>query len=159
MATNKDYVLRVDLNNLQGVIQQEQQSQQQDDTIKNLKRFVVGKVIQPFIQQTRDIISTQVGLMTGQQTEQQRANFALSYISNLQNVSANLAGSVAFARSIGATAGTGIALGLIVMGLQKTLELGGAEMKINNLRKLENEQIAQTTQRAGWSFNKTRQGA
>ena len=154
---NKDYVLRVDLNNLQGVTAQEQQ--QQDDTVKNLKRFVVGKVIQPFIQQTREIVSTQVGLMTGQQTEQQRVNFMLSSVTNLQNAYTNLTGSVAFARSIGATAGTGIALGLIVMSLQKTIEYVGTEMKINNLRTLENAQIAQTTQRAGWSFNKTRQGA
>lgn len=155
---NKDYVLRVDLSNLQGVTVQEQQAQQ-DDTMRNLKRFVVGKVIQPFIQQTREIVSTQVGLMTGQQSEQQRVNFMLSSVANLQNVYTNLAGGIAFARSIGASTGIGIALSALTMSLQKTIEFVGTEMKINNLRTLENAQIAQTTQRAGWSFNKTRQGA
>ena len=156
-ASKNEYRLVVDLTNIEQYVSEQKQEQQQEQQA-NWGKFVKTQVVRPFISQTTNLISSQIGLMTGQQQLQERWNFGLQAVQGAYDMYSGIVGSVATGRALGLGKGASVGVGLALMALKTSMDLASATIKVNNMKTLENAQIRQTEERAGWAFNKTRQG-
>ena len=156
--TNKNsYELIVNLENLEELVESKRQ-QQEKDKMKAIGKFVKTQIISPVIHTTTNIIGTQINTISGQEQLSQRWQFMLNSFNTGAEIAQVMTGGAVFAKVFGASVGTGAGIGLALFGLQKTLSFVEEGVRIQALKSVEQKQLEQTRERAGWAFNKTRQG-
>ena len=125
---------------------------------KRLGKYVASQTIQPFINEVKNAVSQDVGLITGNTALQERINFDFQLVQTgvgiFKNASAGAA--IGAATSVGGPVGAiiGVALSVLSFGMQAAFNQVTIDIKKN----LENYQLAQTRERAGAAFNRSRRG-
>jgi hypothetical protein len=119
---------------------------------KKLAKYVSSQTIDVFLNNTKSIISQNIGMVTGKSELQQRVNFGMEFVQKGVNTYKNAqAGALLFG-----TGGAVIGIALSVIG--GVIDYGFRTSQLNLERSLEDRQISQTRSRAGAGFNRSREG-
>lgn len=119
---------------------------------KKLAKYVSSQTIDVFLNNTKSIISQNIGIVTGKSELQQRVNFGLEVVQKGVNVYKNAqAGALVFG------AGGGI-IGVALSVIAGIIDYGFKMAQLDLEKSLENRQISQTRSRAGAGFNRSREG-
>lgn len=125
---------------------------------KKLGKYVSSQTLEVFLDNTKNIISQNIGLVTGKTELEQRVNFGLELAQKTTSTYKNAqAGAVMF-QSMGLSAGMGAVVGVALSVISTVINYGFKQAQLNLNRGIENRQIAQTRSRAGAGFNRSREG-
>lgn len=125
---------------------------------KPLKTFVSSQTLTVFIDNTKELITSNVGLVTGKQELQQRTDLALSTFQKATNMAGNIGAGATITQALGWGKGVGSALGAVLSVFQFGLNTYFAQQNLNLQASIENKQIQQTASRMGASYNRSRSG-
>lgn len=125
---------------------------------KPLKTYVSSQTLTVFIDNTKELITSNVGLITGKQELQQRVDLALSTFQKASNMAGNIGAGETIARTLGWSKGAGGVLGAMLSIFQFGLNTYFAQQNLNLQASIENKQIQQTASRMGASYNRSRSG-
>lgn len=123
-----------------------------------LRKYVASQTINVFLNNTKTMISSNIGLITGKSELQQRVNFGMSAIQEGVNTYKNAqAGAVLF-KSMGMNGSAGAVAGAILSVLNLGINTLFQYEQVNIQRGIENTQIQQINTRAGANVNRSREG-
>ena len=125
---------------------------------KPLKTFVSSQTLTVFIDNTKELITSNVGLVTGKQELQQRVDLALSTFQKATNMAGNIGAGATITQALGWGKLTGGILGAVLSVFQFGLNTYFAQQNLNLQASIENKQIQQTASRMGASYNRSRSG-
>ena len=125
---------------------------------KPLKTYVASQTLTVFLDNTKDLITSNIALITGKQELQQRTDFALSSFQKITNVAGNVGAGATITQAIGWGKSIGAILGVVLSGVQFGLNTYFSKQNLNLQASIENKQIQQTSSRMGASYNKSRSG-
>lgn len=125
---------------------------------KPLKQYVASQTLTVFIDNTKDLITSNVGMITGKQELQQRTDLALSAFQKATNVWGNATAGATITRTLGWGGSVGTVLGLLLSFTQFGINAIFAKQNLNLQARIENKQIQQTASRMGASYNRSRSG-
>ena len=125
---------------------------------KPLKQYVASQTLTVFIDNTKDLITSNVGMITGKQELQQRVDFALSAIQKGSNVLGNMGAGAVITQTLGWGKGIGNVIGFVLSFVQLGINSLMTQTNLNMQAIIENKQINQTASRMGASYNRSRSG-
>lgn len=125
---------------------------------KKLGKYISSQTVEVFLNNTKSIITQNIGLVTGKTELQQRVNFGMEMTQQAVNTYKNAqAGAVMFS-SMGLSGGIGAVVGVALSVIGTVINYGFQQAQLNLQQGLENRQISQIRSRAGAGFNRSREG-
>lgn len=126
--------------------------------VGKIGKYISSQTIDVFLNNTKSIISQNIGLVTGKTELQQRVNFGLEVAQQGVNAYKNAqAGAIMFS-AMGLSGGAGAVLGVALSAIGTIINYGFRQSQLNLQESLENKQISQIRSRAGAGFNRSREG-
>lgn len=164
MPTNKsnEYSLTIDFSQLENVVDSDINKIEQENTkrkIYNIGKFFIAQGIQPVIETVINIGSTKINVISGNEQEIQRWQLGVNAVKTGINTTISSLGTFAGLTALGMSNPIALAVTVGLKAMEVGLNYLSESSRINSLKALENKQIAQVYQRAGWIYNKSRQGA
>lgn len=124
-------------------------------------KYIASQTIGAFINNTRTLVTQNIGLITGRTELQERVNFGMTLAQKGANTYKNaILGSSAIENFTNSKLGaiTGSVIGIVVTLMGEAINIGFKAHQLNVQENLENRQINQTLSRYGAGYNKSRSG-
>lgn len=130
-----------------------------DEIAKNQKRltkYISSQTIQPFINQVKNAVSQDVGLITGNTELQERINFGFEVVQYGVNTFKNVQSGAILGSTVGIGGGAGAVIAVALTAMNTYMNILSNQLQIDIRKNLENYQLRQTRERAGAAFNRSR---
>lgn len=123
-----------------------------------LGKYVASQTISVFLNDTKNAVSQNIGLVTGKTELQQRVNFGMQVAQlGVNTYRSAQAGATLFAAA-GLAPGIGQVVAVALSAIQFGINTAFKQQQLNIQENLENKQISQTLGRYGAGYNKSRSG-
>lgn len=144
--------------NLEGLSQANGADKKKDKALSSLGKYVASQTIGVFLNDTKNAISQNIGLITGKTELQQRVNFGMQVMQQGANTYRNAQAGAVLTSTLGLGTGIGVVIGVALTAIQFGINTAFKQQQLNIQENLENKQISQTLGRYGAGYNKSRSG-
>lgn len=124
-----------------------------------LGKYIATQTIQPFLQQSIGYVTSNVELMTGSKSLQQRVDFAMKGVNLGIEAYKNVQAGAAVASAIGMSAFAGGVLGLTLTAITTGIDLLFKSSQLSLQKQEEDRQRSYLKQRSGLAYSQSRRGA
>lgn len=125
---------------------------------KPLIKYISSQTIDVFLNNTKGVISQNIGIITGKAELQQRVNFGLEAIQQGVNTYGNVMAGVTVASAVGLSTVAGGIIGGVLSIASFGIDLAFKNAQIGLEQGVENRQLSQIISRSGARVNRSRGG-
>ena len=129
-----------------------------NNSAKQAKKFIKAQTISVFLHNTKDLITSNIGLVTGRSDIQQRVDLGIDLVQKSTQVGANAMLGAQIATGLGVSKGVGAVAAIALTVASYAINIAFAQIQLNLQAQLEDKQITNTKSHLGTWYNKSRAG-
>ena len=123
---------------------------------KQLSKYISAQTIQPFIQECKTQVTTNIGTLTGSSELQERVNRGFEVVQFGVNTYKNASAGASIAVGLGMRAGAGFGIGLALSAIEIGINSLFETINYNIKRQQEDYNLQQSRTRMGVAYNRSR---